>query len=355
MKKNDSISKLHRQSNSPRVLVADDDPTIRLLLRAALKQWGYQIVEAEDGEQAWEILQQPNPPQLLLLDWIMPKLDGVTLCKLITEKLNFHHYIIFLTSKSGTENIIEGLEAGADEFLLKPFDLAEIRIRLFAGERIIKYRTQLAEKNLELQKYIDNMKKMAEDHARQLVPFDDLAVILLKIHNALYPICDRLLESSDSNKPAVDKIRALQSELNHIIDVIKGANKDTSQIQKITQKKITSIDRRQPKYLIDMNRMHDFFGNDASAINDFIKTFISLSTEQLQHIEEAIKNKDAKVGKYYLHLLRGASGNSGVMKMYELCGIAEDQILKSNWELVNQYYLELVNILNKLQLEVSET
>lgn len=254
---------MKRQSQSTKVLVVDDDPTIRILLHAAFKQWGYHIVEAENGEQAWEILQEPNAPQLLILDWVMPKLDGIELCKRIEEKLGFHPYIIFLTTKTGTDNIIEGLEAGADEFLLKPFDLAELRIRLFAGERIIKYRIELAKKNQELQTYITNMKKMAEDHAKELIPFDELAVILLKIHNALYPICERLLENSDQNKPAVEKIVSLQQELNNIINIVKGVKQDTHQIQKITQEKKTTV--KKPKTsLIDMNRMHDFFGDDTT-------------------------------------------------------------------------------------------
>src|SRR5438445_2274626 len=120
------------------VLIADDDGPTRILLRAAVKQWGYATVEARDGEEAWEILQHPDAPRLLILDWIMPKLSGIEVAKRIRQELTFHPYIILLTQASGTENIIKGLEAGADEFLSKPFNMAELRSRLSVGARLIK-------------------------------------------------------------------------------------------------------------------------------------------------------------------------------------------------------------------------
>ncbi len=127
------------------VLIADDDPPTRMLLKAAVSQWGFQIIEAGDGEAAWEILQKKNPPQLLILDWLMPKLDGLGLCLRIKNELNIRPYIILLTQLTGTANIIKGLEAGADEFLSKPFNMAELRSRLNVGVRIIKQNQELAE------------------------------------------------------------------------------------------------------------------------------------------------------------------------------------------------------------------
>ncbi|MDR3476502.1 MAG: response regulator [Gammaproteobacteria bacterium] len=124
-----------------KVLIADDDPPTRILLRAALSQWGYEIIEAKDGEEAWDILQQPNTPRLLILDWLMPKLDGLGLCQKIKEKPDYHPYIILLTQMTGTTNIVKGLEAGANEFLSKPFNMVELRSRLFVGARIIQYET----------------------------------------------------------------------------------------------------------------------------------------------------------------------------------------------------------------------
>lgn len=330
------------ETSKPKILTADDDEATRILLRAAISQWGYQVVEARNGEEAWEILQQPDPPQILILDWVMPKLDGVSLCKRIDKELNYHPYIIFLTRMSGTENVIEGLEAGADEFLLKPFDLAELRIRIFAGERIIKYRNQLEEQNQELQKYISEIETLTKEKVNQLIPFSDLAIILQGINAALVDV-NRRLEEDKENEPALEKIKELQRSLSHTIDIINGFESEPRLIKAYVKedKKLSSV--------IDMERMKAFFGNDKTAIKDFIKTFITLSSDQLKEIDIAIKNKDAKQAKYYFHLLRGASGNSGVMGMYDICGKAEDKIVKSDWDAIAKYYLGLLDIIRELK------
>lgn len=134
-----------------KVLIAEDNPMMRELLRATLTQWGYQVIEVEDGQEAWEKLQLPDAPRLLILDWLMPKLDGIALCERIRKQLNYSPYIIFLTQVSGAGNIIRGIEAGADEFLLKPVNFSELRSRVFAGERIIEYQEIIARQNQKLQ------------------------------------------------------------------------------------------------------------------------------------------------------------------------------------------------------------
>lgn len=123
-----------------KVLVADDDLPTRMLLRAAMNQWGYEVVEASDGEEAWDILQKDSPPMLLVVDWLMPRLDGIELSKRIKKELNLHPYIILLTQVTGTPNIVKALEAGADEFLTKPFNMAELRSRLSVGAKILGYK-----------------------------------------------------------------------------------------------------------------------------------------------------------------------------------------------------------------------
>src|SRR5690348_12165474 len=136
-----------KAAESIKVLIADDDPPTRILLRAAISQWGYEVVEASNGEEAWQILQQPIPPRLLILDWLMPKLDGISLCERIKREQLIHPYTILLTQVTGTTNIIKGLEAGADEFLSKPFNMAELRSRLSVGARIIRFENALAEQS----------------------------------------------------------------------------------------------------------------------------------------------------------------------------------------------------------------
>lgn len=136
------------------VLVADDDPPTRALLKAAITQWGYTVTEASDGEEAWKIIANTPEQDILILDWIMPKLDGIGLCERIKSEAINQPYIILLTQVSGTTNIVRGLEAGADEFLSKPFNMAELRSRLSVGARIIQSEKILKEQNITLSKYI---------------------------------------------------------------------------------------------------------------------------------------------------------------------------------------------------------
>jgi DNA-binding response OmpR family regulator len=133
-----------------KVLIADDDPPTRVLLRAAISQWGYQVIEAQDGEEAWDLLQQADAPHLIILDWLMPKIDGIDLCRRIKKSLEYHPYVILLTQVAGTSNIIKGLEAGADEFLSKPFNMAELRSRLSVASRIIHFEFEMKAHNAQL-------------------------------------------------------------------------------------------------------------------------------------------------------------------------------------------------------------
>jgi DNA-binding response OmpR family regulator len=133
-----------------KVLIADDDPPTRVLLRAAISQWGYQVIEAQNGEEAWDLLQQADAPRLIILDWLMPKIDGIDLCRRIKKSLEYHPYVILLTQVAGTSNIIKGLEAGADEFLSKPFNMAELRSRLSVASRIINFEIEMKLHNAQL-------------------------------------------------------------------------------------------------------------------------------------------------------------------------------------------------------------
>lgn len=146
-----------------KVLIADDDAPTRMLLSAAISQWGYDVTVVKDGEEAWEKLQdKDNLPRLLILDWMMPKLDGIALTERIKQELGKHPYIyiILLTQKTGAVNIIKSLEAGADAYLAKPFDMTELRSRLTAGARMIAYDNQITEQNNQLKKYFSHVETL---------------------------------------------------------------------------------------------------------------------------------------------------------------------------------------------------
>src|SRR4051812_27116951 len=127
-----------------RILIADDDPVPRRMLQAILKKWDYEVVEATDGAEAWEILQSADAPQIAILDWLMPEMDGVEVCRRMRQRTDAPYvYFILLTSKDRKEDIIEGMEAGADDYLIKPFEAHRLQVRLRAGRRILDLQTEL--------------------------------------------------------------------------------------------------------------------------------------------------------------------------------------------------------------------
>ncbi|CBE67812.1 MAG: fused response regulator/phosphatase [Candidatus Methylomirabilis oxygeniifera] len=134
-----------------RILIVDDDVDMRRLLLHTLQSWGYDVVQAIDGAQAWDLLQN-EPFSFVITDWIMPNLDGLELCRRIRgARFTRYIYIILLTAKHSKEELIKGMEAGADDFLIKPFNAGELKVRIRAGERIIKLESNLEEQHKKLQ------------------------------------------------------------------------------------------------------------------------------------------------------------------------------------------------------------
>lgn len=129
-----------------KVLVADDSATIRALLGSSLSAWGFDVVEAKDGEQAWAVLEAPDAPKLAIVDWEMPGLDGVELCRRLREREargGPYTYVLLGSGHGDRQEVVEGMEAGADDYVVKPFDEQELRVRLRAGKRIIELQTEL--------------------------------------------------------------------------------------------------------------------------------------------------------------------------------------------------------------------
>lgn len=134
-----------------RILIADDDSITRRLLETILTKWSYQVVIAQDGDEAWQILQGEGAPKLAILDWMMPGLDGVEICRRARQRIDAPYvYIMLLTSKVRKEDLIEGMEAGADDYLTKPFNRHELEVRLRAGLRILDLQEALMTSSDEL-------------------------------------------------------------------------------------------------------------------------------------------------------------------------------------------------------------
>jgi len=127
-----------------KVLAAEDNPIFQSMLANMLTKWGYMPVVARDGNEAWEALQQPDCPQLAILDWMMPGLNGVDICRGVRAAGREPYvYILLLTARTDSQDLVEGMEAGADDYLTKPFQAHELRVRLRAGRRILDLQQQL--------------------------------------------------------------------------------------------------------------------------------------------------------------------------------------------------------------------
>jgi len=137
-----------------RILIADDSIVSRHMLDATLRKWGFEVVMACDGEEAWKVLGGENPPRIAILDWVMPGLTGPEVCKRVREHSrdseSAYTYLLLLSSKSQREDLIEGMESGADDYLTKPFDPHELRVRLRSGTRIIDLQRELLAAREEL-------------------------------------------------------------------------------------------------------------------------------------------------------------------------------------------------------------
>lgn len=128
-----------------RVLIADDNLVTRKALEAALTKWGHDVVVAIDGEQARTVLQAVDSPRLAILDWMMPKMDGIDVCREVRKWTDKPYtYIILLTGRDQQADIIEGLESGADDYLTKPYNAYELKARMSVGQRILDLHEQLA-------------------------------------------------------------------------------------------------------------------------------------------------------------------------------------------------------------------
>jgi CheY-like chemotaxis protein len=130
-----------------RVLIADDDRVSRRLLERKLASWDYGVVSCTNGAEAWKELHTRNAPNLAILNWMMPGIDGVDLCREVRkQKRQAYIYMILLTARDRKKDIIEGIGAGADDYVTKPFNPNELKVRLRAGRRILEMQTKLVQR-----------------------------------------------------------------------------------------------------------------------------------------------------------------------------------------------------------------
>ncbi|MGD0510054.1 MAG: response regulator [Terriglobales bacterium] len=141
------------------ILVVEDSPVCRQLLRSHLREWGFPYTIAKDGSEAWTLLQRPDCPKLVLLDWMLPDIDGIELCRRIrlTGSRNSYSYIILLTGKDDKKDMLEAMQAGADDYLVKPFDQLELKARLLVGKRIVGLHEELVSAESNIRRMNENL------------------------------------------------------------------------------------------------------------------------------------------------------------------------------------------------------
>ena len=134
------------------ILIAEDDPISRRILQSWLQKWNYHVIALENGIDAWSALQREDSPPMAILDWMMPGLDGIEVCRRIrSRQRGAYKYVLLLSAKGSKHDVVTGLEAGADDYLTKPFDVNELRARVRAGKRILELQGELVKAHTELQ------------------------------------------------------------------------------------------------------------------------------------------------------------------------------------------------------------
>lgn len=134
------------QKPEKRVLVIDDSPVYRRLMDSHLREWGYEVIMASSGTEGWQILQQPNSPSLVLLDWVMPGMDGMELCRKLRQRTaSSNVYMILVTSRENRTDLLQAMESGIDDYLVKPFEEEELKARLLVGQRVVALQKELTQ------------------------------------------------------------------------------------------------------------------------------------------------------------------------------------------------------------------
>jgi len=208
-----------------KVLIADDRPTTRYMLKKNIRDWGYEVVEAIDGDQAWTILQTKPYPRIAILDWMMPGLDGVEICKKLQNSKSMPLiYTILLTSKKEREDLVYALESGAHNFQSKPFSPVELRSHLNVAKRLV-------ESDDQLKKYAAQMEQIAEIRAKQLIHADRLATLGTLAAGITHEISSPITYVSANTESAANHWRKVR---HYIQTHLKDSNeKIASSIEKI--------------------------------------------------------------------------------------------------------------------------
>ncbi|MDI7260911.1 MAG: response regulator transcription factor [Thermodesulfobacteriota bacterium] len=144
-----------------KILIAEDEPVSRRIIQSLLVKWGYEVVVTHNGVEAWEAIQSEGAPLLVILDWMMPGMDGAEVCQKIRQSDRLKPiYIILLTAKDRKEDLVTGLQAGANDYITKPFDVRELHVRIQVGQRMLELQQALTCRVKELEVALSNVKQL---------------------------------------------------------------------------------------------------------------------------------------------------------------------------------------------------
>jgi two-component system, cell cycle response regulator len=195
-------------SRLPQVLVVDDSAVYRKLIGDHLRSWGFGVSLAESGSEAWQILEQPEAPKLALLDWVLPDLEGIEICRRIRRAGSSRPYIyvVLLTSNEGRQHMLDAMHAGADDYLVKPFDELELKARLLVGKRILDLQEELVS---------------ARESMRHAATHDNLTGLLNR--GEIFAMLERELERSRRDRQPlgvilgdIDHFKSVNDTLGHL-------------------------------------------------------------------------------------------------------------------------------------------
>jgi len=183
-----------------KILIAEDDFTSRRILESVLDKWGFETISVDNGKSALELLTKDKTPKLAILDWVMPEMDGIDVCKHIRKlEDRTSSYIILLTARDNKQDIINGLEAGANDYISKPFDNDELIARVNVGKRMIELQTSLQEKE-KLQTVLEMAGMVCHEINQPLMTIAGYSEMLLMEtdeHSDQYPTLKVIKEQSD--------------------------------------------------------------------------------------------------------------------------------------------------------------
>ncbi len=234
-----------------KILIAEDELLARKFLESALEEWGHEVIPTSNGKEAWEKLQEPDAPRLVILDWSMPQMDGVEVCRRIrANNKDSYSYVILLTSRTQQEDIDTAYMEGVDDYLFKPFDEVQLQRRLKVAMRVFDYEDKLANSSHQLGIYATQMEKLAEERGQQLAHAERIATLgmlsagiaheinnpttfiagNIRILNDFWPMIKDALENKikDANDPN-NRIPFIRDEVPGIINGI------TNGVQRITK------------------------------------------------------------------------------------------------------------------------